>query len=196
MCTLLAAACAGGGDVDPRPVEGADAGVRTPGYKPGERLMLYMTTTDLSLESCSNEPGWVANFESFQELLSPGPVAYGISDSGRQADLLSCTTPGDPGTCSNKSPRVTFEVVEGTKLVQQVRTVVPSDDWACAAVYDTTITVEDHGTTFTETVVQDLTLEGDGASCAEMDQAFKDLGTNGYGIQGCRATFISDGELR
>ena len=198
MLTLLAAACSGDGELDPLDprLPGADAGARAPGYKPGERLMLYMTTTDLFLDACSNQPDWVANFEAFRELLSPGNVAYGISDSGRQADLLSCTTPGKIATCTNKSPRVTFEVVGGTKLVQQLRSIAPSDDWNCAVVYDTTATVEDFGTTFTETVIQEISLEGDPTSCADMDQAFKDFGSNGYGLQGCRARFISDGELR
>ena len=156
--------------------------------------MIYMTSTRVGYDTCTNSEPWVSGAESLTSQLSPGHVAYEISADGTQADLLNCTTKNALNTCNASSPRTILAIEEGALVLRFQERVTPPDS-SCVIVYDTVATTVDNGTTFTETMLQEVSLDGAENECAALDERFRSTGSNGYGIDGCLLTFTTAGRL-
>lgn len=175
---------------------GGETTDRAPGFKSGERLMISLTGTTFTLgETCTNATDWVASANALAEQLSPGNVAYEINGSVDEADLLTCTSPGVITSCTKRNPRVVLAIEEGV-LVNRFQESAQPAGTTCSIIYSSTARTEDHGTTFTETLVQEISLDGDPDACAELDASFATASDNGLGIDGCIMTFVTTGALK
>jgi len=184
LAVLPLAAC---GTSEPEPT------ARTPGFKAGERLMIFMSRTSVAFDGCTNASQFTEGTDGLAAQMSPSFVAYEVSDDGTEADLLRCTSTGVLSSCSVRSPRVILPIEEGelvSRFEQRLQT------GGCTQIHANTVRTRDQGTTFVETFDQLITLEGDAEECEILESSYQEVGTNGFGIDGCIVRYTTQGELR